>query len=467
MVMTAPAASDVERFRVLVEKCLGLRFDDAGRPSLQRVLAGRLAAHGQDCEGYLRRLADPAGADAEIAVLAAELTTGETYFLRHVEQFQALTGTVLPELLAAPRSGPLRLLSAGCSTGEEAYSLAIVLREAAITTPASILGVDVSPVSVARARTGVYNDWSLRSVPADVRQRWFTARGVDVVLHPEIHAAVRFERHNFAEEDAQLWRPGSFDVIFCRNVIMYFTPAVMSGIVARFARSLVPGGHLFLGSAETLRGLSTDFTLCESNGTFYYRRADELSPGPGAEESPVAASGSRPAPPAPVGPRREELDVVLDLLGRERFAEALAVMDEIGRPVESDPEALLLRAALLTHSGRLPAAERACRRLLEVDGRSAGAHVLLAMCREGEQDLTGAVAHCRTAITFDPDFAMPHVHLGRLAGRMGDRGTARRQYATSARLLPAETGRRILIFGGGFDREALISLCRSQSAEDR
>jgi chemotaxis protein methyltransferase CheR len=471
MVMTAPVATDVQRFRELVEAALGLHFDDGAVGNLQRVLTNRLAVRGQDCEDYLVHLADRRGAGAEIAALAAELTVGETYFLRHLEQFQALTGTVVPELLRTPRPGPLRLLSAGCSTGEEAYSLAIALRERGVTAAVSILGVDVSPVSIARARSGVYNEWSLRSVPPDVRRRWFTVTGSNVVVHPEIQAAVRFERCNFAEDDAVLWRPGSFDVIFCRNVIMYFAPALMSRIVARFARSLIPGGYLFLGSAETLRGLSTDFGLCESDGTFYYRRTT----GPLAEEVAVTTSAVRAAPAAgepaatrtsPTGSILEpgQLDAVLELFGRERFAEALSVMDALPAPAEADPEVLLLRAALLAHSGRLSAAEQACHRLLEIDRRSAGAHVLLAMCREGEQDLPAAVAHCRTAITFDPAFAMPHVHLGRLAVRMGDRGTAQRQYATSARLLPAETGRRILIFGGGFDREALISLCRAQGA---
>jgi chemotaxis protein methyltransferase CheR len=184
-------------------------------------------------------------------------------------------------------------------------------------------------------------------------------------------------------------------------------------------------------------------------------------PRPGPALVPVAAP-TDVAEPEP----EQSLAAVLELLRRERFADALAAMDELDS-VASDPELLLLRAALLTHSGHLPAAERACRQLLEIDVRSAGAHVLLAMCREGEQDLPAAVVHCRTAITFDPDFAMPHVHLGRMARRMGDRGTAQRQYAQSTRLLPAETGLRILLFGGGFDREALIAQCRTQAAAVR
>ena len=479
---TPPGPADLARFATLVEREFGLRFDDSGRQNIERALVNRLAATRKATTEYLNLL--DAHPIREILALSTELTVGETYFLRHIEQFQALTQTALPELLRTPgRSMPLRLLSAGCSTGEEAYSLAIALRESGLGPDASILGVDVNPVSLARARSGRYTDWSLRSVPVATQERWFSIDGEDVVLDPAIRAAVRFEMHNFSQDAPDLWRPDAFDVVFCRNVIMYFTPEVMTEVVARIARSLVPGGFLFLGSAETLRGLSTDFEIRESQGTFYYQRTPQLRPArvervglpavsrprvpapqpaspPPQPASPTPQPASPPPQPASPTPKpapvssvpAESLDAVIDLLRRERFTDALAAMDALPRRSDRDPEVLLLRAALLTHSGSLPAAERACRRLLEVDARSAGAHVLLAMCREGEQDLPAAVDHCRTAITFDPDFAMPHVHLGRLARRMGDRGTARKQYAQSARLLPGETGRRILLFGGGFDR---------------
>ncbi|HST83801.1 MAG TPA: CheR family methyltransferase [Kineosporiaceae bacterium] len=499
MTVLAPSTAGLLRFRSLVERELGLRFDDAGMQNLERALVRRLGVKRQACDEYLDRLdADP---NQEILALSADLTVGETYFLRHIEQFQALTRTALPDLLRTPgRTSPLRLLSAGCSTGEETYSLAIALRESGIGPDAAILGVDANPVSLAKARTGRYTDWSLRSVPLATQQRWFTTKGAVVVLDPAIRSAVHFERRNIAQNDPALWQPASFDVIFCRNVIMYFTPEVMAEVVGRISSSLIPGGYLFLGSAETVRGLSDDFEIRESHGTFYYRRL-------GGANQPASPSGARsigavlspsPSPEATLSPGRvlaanpvvtprpvlsvrpvpapmpvaepvsaENLLPVMDLLRRERFADALVAMDELTGSVDSDPELLLLRAALLTHSGHLPAAERACRRLLEIDARSAGAHVLLAMCREGEQDLPAAVEHCRTAITFDPDFAMPHVHLGRLARRMGDRGTAQRQYTQSTRLLPTETGHRILLFGGGFDREALIAQCRTQAAAVR
>jgi chemotaxis protein methyltransferase CheR len=459
MTVIAPNQADLERFQTLVARELGLRFDDGGRQNLERVLLRRLVEQDLSCTEYLHRL--DLHPSREIIELTAELTVGETYFLRHVEQFQALTRTALPDLLRTPgRTTPLRLLSAGCSTGEETYSLAIALRESAIGPDASILGVDVNPLSLATARGGRYTDWSLRTVPAATKQRWFSADGQLSVLDPSVQAAVRFEQRNFSQDDPDLWQPESFDVVFCRNVIMYFTPEVMTQVIARIYRSLIPGGYLFLGSAETLRGLSDDFRLRESQGSFYYQRPAPAAKRPGLAPDPGPGPVRVPRAVPVVG----NLDSVLDLLSRERFADALSVMDSLADPADPDPEALLIRAALLTHSGSLSAAERACRRLLEVDGRSAGAHVLLAMCREGEQDLPAAADHYRTAISFDPEFAMPHVHLGRLARRMGDRGTAHRQYAQSERLLPTETVRRILLFGGGFDREALISLCRTQSA---
>jgi chemotaxis protein methyltransferase CheR len=471
MSVIAPSRAELERFRILVQREFGLRFDDGGLHNLERILLRRLSVQRRHCDDYLKRL--DAGSAQEIRELTVELTVGETYFLRHIEQFRALTRTALPELLRVPgRTAALRLLSAGCSTGEEAYSLAIMLRENGFGVDSVIIGVDVNPLSLERARSGRYTEWSLRTVPSATKQRWFVTDGDDVVLDPAVHAAVRFEQCNFAQDDPDLWRPESFDVIFCRNVIMYFTPAVMSQVVARFARSLVPGGYLFLGSAETLRGLSTEFELRESDGTFYYQRPDpnRPRPAPTARAQPVTPTRPLTRVQPVLMPKLvvdDNLDQVLDLLRLERFTEALTAMETLSGAVDADPEVLLIRAALLTHSGSLPAAERACRRLLEVDERSAGAHVLLAMCREEEQDLPAAVDHCRTAITFDPEFAMPHVHLGRLARRMGDPGTARRQYARSAQLLPAETGRRILLFGGGFNREALISLCRTQSADER
>jgi chemotaxis protein methyltransferase CheR len=480
--------ADVDRFRGFVRRHLGLQFEQ-DQNQLEKVLRRRAVATGRDCRAYLREAeADPG---PELEALTGELTVGETYFLRHVEQFQALTETVVERRLSTPgRSGGLRLLSAGCSTGEEAYSLAIALQPTPAGPAAGVLGVDLNPASLARARQARYTTWSLRAVPTSVQERWFTPVGDELEVVPQVRRMVRFERHNFAAEEPELWRPASFDVVFCRNVLMYLTPDVMAAVVHKINRALAPGGYLFLGSAETLRGIESDFQLCEGHGAFYYQKPLESRSArpaavPGPRRLPVAARANpapalRPALNPPPGdatpdddvhldvrpdaddPRHPGVDGALELMRQERFHEALAAITD----VPDSPDTRLLRAALLTQAGDAAAAEDACRPLLSpaaATGLQAGAHALIAIRREAAGDLPAAIEHALAATRIDPAFAMPHVQLGRLARRVGDLATAQREFSHAAARLPGESERRILLFGGGFDRTALIGLCELQS----
>ncbi len=153
----------------------------------------------------------------------------------------------------------------------------------------------------------------------------------------------------------------------------------------------------------------------------------------------------------------------LDLLHRERFAEALDYIG--GQPDTEDPSTLLLRAVLLHQSGKRGEAEDICHRLLTLDDFSAGAHYVLALCRENAGDLAASAEHDRTAAYLDASFAMPRLHLGLLARRSGDREQAKRELSQALLLLEHEGASRLLLFGGGFNREALIALCRSTLIE--
>jgi chemotaxis protein methyltransferase CheR len=264
-------------------------------------------------------------------------------------------------------------------------------------------------------------------------------------------------------------------------------------VVAHIARSLAPGGYLFLGHAETLRSLSDDFHLRHTHGTFYYERkggavtSAPLRPAQVAPRSAPAALSMATFSEAWVDAIRAASERVealvpahdpadqsappslpawnlaraLDLLHKERFAEALAYIRELPPESDSDPDALLLEAMLLAHGGEFAAAETVCRRLLLIEELNAGAHYVLALCRESLGDRDGAAEHDRVAVYLDPAFAMPRLHLGLLARRAGDRATARRELGQALVLLKREDASRLLLFGGGFNREALIALCRS------
>lgn len=488
---TLPDTGDVERFRVALSRCLGWQFDDQKLGLLHEVLRRRLGQVKARTDAYLSELDRPGG-KAECATLARELTVGETYFFRNIEQFHALAEVGLPDRMRANQSTRrLRLLSAGCASGEEAYSLAIVLRESAAAQGWDTLvrGVDINPAALEKAARARYSAWALRETPAATRDRWFSASGRDRLLDPVLKSAVCFDQRNLAADDAELWQPGAFDVVFCRNVIMYFTPQQARALVTRLAQALRPGGYLFVGHAETLRGLSDDFHLRHSHGTFYYqRRADaenRLAAAPCAIDRRTAESADfagpdawihrirdatarvaalTSAPAARQGgtrPSAVDLAAVLDLIRRERFDEALKLLLGRSRETSRDPEIVLLEAMLLTNIGRLADAEQACRRLLELDELNAGAHYILALCCENAGSLTEAAEHDRVAAYLDPTFAMPRLHLGLLRRRAGDRADAQRELAQASTLLKREDDGRLLLFGGGFNREALLAMCAS------
>jgi chemotaxis protein methyltransferase CheR len=273
---------------------------------------------------------------------------------------------------------------------------------------------------------------------------------------------------------------------------MYFSPEKMRAVVDRIARSLVPGGYLFLGHAETLRGLSQDFHLLHSHDTFYYqrRREGEAVNAPLREERPhalrphasldatstswvdsiaqaaerIRVLGVQPHAAEAISPAREEwnLGQILDLLQRERFREALDLVRAMPPEAAKDNDVLLLTAVLLAHSGQLAAGAEVASRLLLADELNAGAHYVLALCYEGAGDRDSAKHHNHLASYLDAEFAMPRLHLGLLAKRSGDLPSARRELAQALLLLNREDGSRLLLFGGGFTREGLIALCKAE-----
>ena len=486
-------ASDAARFRDVVAQRLGLAFENSKLGWLEEILHQRLRALRKEPAVYLSALETGSMPD-EIGTLAEALTVPETYFFRNRDQFRALAEAVLPDRIAA-RAGvrQLRVLSAGCASGEEAYSLAMTLRDVVDASwSVSILGVDVNPAMVRKAARARYSAWALREAAPEVCQRWFRQNGREFALDDTFRSVVRFEVANLAEDASRLWQPETYDIVFFRNVLMYFTKATAEAVIGRIASALVPGGYLFLGHAESLRGLSSEFQLQHTHGTFYYRRGGSLEPArpapprfaPSAQLPEVvgavdgshtwieaiqraserigALSDAAQAPRRANGGGPWDLGRARDLLHQERYTEALEVLEKLPHESARDPEVLLLSAALQTHGGRVESAEGTCRQLLEIDGSSAGAHYLLALCREHASDSEGATYHDRVAIHLDPGFAMPRLHLGLLARRAGDRAAAQRELERALPLLDCEDSERLLLFGGGFSRRTLVALCRAE-----
>jgi chemotaxis protein methyltransferase CheR len=170
------------------------------------------------------------------------------------------------------------------------------------------------------------------------------------------------------------------------------------------------------------------------------------------------AANSQPGPRAPGWDRT----LAIELLREERFVEGVDLLQALPAESKADPDTQLLLAVLLTNGGDLPEAERVCRHVLELDELNAGAHYLMALCREHAGDQDAAVEHDQAATYLDSAFAMPHLHLGLVAKRSADAQTARRELGHALPLLALEDASRILLFGGGFTRGALVEFCRAE-----
>src|ERR1700731_3174705 len=310
----------------------------------------------------------------------------------------------------------LRILSAGCASGEEAYSLAILIRDQLpelASWDIAIHGIDVNASMVGKALRARYSTWSLRETPADLQRKYFRADGRDFLLDSTLKPGVTFEQRNLVEEDPAFWQGDCFDVVFCRNVTMCFTIEAARSVISRIARSLAPGGFLFLGHAETLRGVSQEFRLQHTHETFYYQRREAhetsyaanlpqplvdhgssgrfipavVEPGdswfdtirraserianltqdksePAMGESRSNSRHSSKSQTAPTPPLWDRA-LAIELLRKERFTEAMEVLRALPAESKEDPDTQLLLAVLLTNGGDLPEAEKVCLHVLK------------------------------------------------------------------------------------------------------
>jgi len=257
----------------LIESRFGLCFPGIRREILESRLRDRLQElHLESYHEYYRYLRAHPQREAEFGQLACRITNNETYFFREAHHFEVLTREIVPPLLPQLRSRPLRLLSAGCSSGEEAYSLAITLQNAALDRAGvtwEIDACDVNAERIARARAGIYEESALRACDPETRARYFTQAGGRYRLNDRHRAGVRFLEVNLAAPGAPLLA-GTYDAILCRNLLIYFSHEAFDGLIRQFAGWLRPGGYLLLGHAESLIDRGTEFEpVCLPDAVVY------------------------------------------------------------------------------------------------------------------------------------------------------------------------------------------------------
>jgi chemotaxis protein methyltransferase CheR len=261
--------------RELIYEHCGLSFGDDVRYLLERRLAPRLQAHGlADFTGYYRFLRCDPGRRTELATAAEVLTTNETYFYREPHQLRAFSEEILP-VLAEEKAGQrrVRIWSAGCSSGEEVYTIAILLLRSGLFEGwnLEVFGSDIARRVLAVARAGAYGPHAFRTPEAEAIRPWFRAEGGKWHVKDHIRSLVSFGHLNLLDDRA-MCLVGSVDVIFCRNVMIYFDLAARKRVVRALCERLREGGYLLLGHSESLLDVTADFELVQLRHDLVYRK---------------------------------------------------------------------------------------------------------------------------------------------------------------------------------------------------
>jgi chemotaxis protein methyltransferase CheR len=436
----------------------GLVFDQSRRPALSGIVHDRIVATGAaDLGAYLSRISAPSGKD-ERQRLLDDVTIPETHFFRNPPQMQALRHRLLPELMrrAVARSRPLTVWSAGCSTGEEPYSLAMLAAEVAATLPRAprvrIVATDLSSQAVAATRRARYSGRSLSLADEESLASWFRllSDGSYEVREP-IRDQVEVRMHNLVT-DAPPFEPGEVDLVVCRNVTIYFSRDTMRELVGRFHSVLGAGGYLVVGHAETLWQVTDAYTLVTLGDAFAYRKdLPAVAPPPPEPES------------VPTAPRRVPRRVPERRLARAVRPSARPVVDSVPDPDHATELMRLAREAL--DQTRYAEAARLAAAASQASPFEVDAYIVEGRARATVGDDAGALVALRKAVYLAPKAGHARFQLAGALSRCGEQAAAAREYRAAATTLASTPTNELVDLLDGCDVDQLVMLCRRLADE--
>jgi chemotaxis methyl-accepting protein methylase len=408
----------LEQIAELVRRESGVCIGKSQHASLQ--LALRRIDPGASAEDFLGALDAGDGALDLLAHLIDEVTVKETFFFRQRAELDAIDWNALLEGAVASGSDTVRVWVAACATGEEAYTLAVLASEALGTArpPVSVLGTDISPSALASAVEGHYTRRSVSLIPTDIRARYFFGSGHDLHVRPELREPVAFERHNVVRDPAPPPGQERFDLIVCRNLLIYFDGPTVERVIKSFERSLRPHGMLVLGAADR---------LCAS-----VRALSKLAP--------VQVNPPRSWHHAERKPLRLPL--------------GLEANDD--QP-EDDEMAVAIDAA---NQGRIEAALDATNGVLRRDPLNADAYFIRGLAELDSGDADAAVRSFRRALYVDPRLGLAAFKLGRAHELAGRQLAARRAYEQALRLIERDDFHQP--GAGALDAGDVAAACRAR-----
>ncbi|MFZ0320816.1 MAG: CheR family methyltransferase [Candidatus Sulfotelmatobacter sp.] len=448
-----------QQISTLVAGHLGLHFPPERWPDLQRAICGAAEECGcqHDLDRYVQELLLPTLTVKQLDVLASYLTVGETYFFREKRSLEVFEKNIVPELIRKRTDKSIRVWSAGCATGEEPYSIAITLSMLMAGLEkwnVEILATDLNSKSLQKASEGIYGEWSFRGVPPGVRSACFEAvKEGRWAIRPAIKKMVNFAQLNLVEDGVAALSnlTARSDVIFCRNVLMYFTPDGRAKVIQKLYRSLARDGWLIVSPTETSHELFSEFAAISFGDVTLYRKSTQLRKsatllsvvhdenGPGSRlperrfENPEPAKASvRDASQQGedhevhakthaenVEPPVTSYRQALALYELGRYEDARQAIERLLSQNGNDTQAMLLLAHAYANEGKLAAALVWCDKAIAADKMTARAHYLRATILQERGSLPEALFAFKQTVYAEPQFVLAHFSLGNLALKHG------------------------------------------------
>ena len=483
-----------QRFKSFINNRTGLYFKDYDLKDLDAMIAVRMEELKIDTVlTYYTYLTISEHKEDELRELLNRLTINHTYFFRNEPQFKALKEKILPELIErkskvhSPQSTDskptIRIWSAGCSTGEEPYTIAMIIKDVIPDNEnwdIQILATDASEAALERARKGAYGVNSMRHLNKKYLDRYFTEYSKTVQdgkyqINNKIKSMVNFGFFNLIDEDY----PQGFDLIFCRNVTIYFELETTVKVMEKFERSLNNAGYLFIGYSETLQFISDKFKMLDWGDAIFYTKAKEAAkpakfmpsprqPAPKVEEILEKLSKAEfKAGEAKIEKRKhsakfEELLVeAIKSSHSKNYSAALSMIDEARSIDKNAVEPYYLTAEIYTNQGKFEDAKRDLNEALAKDMMFAPAYHLLGIIYAEQAKMDEAEKSFRKALYLEKEFSMAHFGLGNIYKEKGHADAALREYRNTLNILSKSKPYDILAYSGGFNVATLSGVCKN------
>jgi len=474
-VVDTKLAAGLNQLATLIAEKMGLHLSVNRRQELRQTIQALAKEQGQeDTALFIQSLIASSLSEQQVKTLSSHLTIGETYFFREMKSLEAFRDSVVSGFIKH-RTGKdrcLRVWSAGCSSGEEPYTVAMLIDQMIPETnkwDIRIYGTDINLQALEKARRGVYTKWSFRGTPDTMRDRYFEPAGQGTyVVKARFKDMVSFSYLNLATDDyPSSLNTQKMDVIFCRNVMIYFTPQMIQRVIQRMHSYLAEGGWLIVAPSETLTLLSSEFSAVSFEGVTLYRKVT-LEPLDYKAEVPVVPLVSEPflhAPsiwsePVQVFPdlppgvppgvslvpepecNAQRYEDALSAYQGRRYEEAVALLQTIFSdegygeyPWGLDGSASALMARVLADQGNLEQAVQWCEKAIAENKLNPEYRFLQAMILLEQGQEKAAVQACMRSLYLNPDFIAAYYLLGTLAVRENRPEDANRYFQQALALL--------------------------------